>query len=576
MRNLPLLTLICLFLTVSLAEAQRTGSRSAQSRIVTAPSQYPVNNNSSNNTNSVAKSSPALDALTHPRNHVLLIGVNDYPKAVPSTETMLSIELSKLNFCRKDMEGLQDALVKARFCKAEDIQVLVSGGTIEPTEANVRKALREMLSKVQRGDRVLIAFSGHGVAFPLKKDEPPKGFICCADIKVLYNTTTRNFDSMQGLIDREWIESELDKSGAEIKLFFVDACRENLGDWDSIAKNTNGGNDIAGARSPVTTFGVDSIDAKGYSVSAVNSPKLYRFSSGMPGTISWEREALGHGVFTYFLIKGMLGEAQQLTAPGKITLDDLSQYVRRETEKYVATIPNASSQTPIGTAFPPDSWHPDKVVFSYPYDPKLHQRLQEEERTRQLAEQQQREKAEQELQRQKEREQQARTREEQQQLQRERLAQQQAERQEQERLQREQLAQQREEQQRELRRQQEIVAQRYKEEFGNFAQTSTSRLQEIDNEQFRQSQQVARNDIANRINSFNNTKPQSEQSVNTWNQTGQRLQRDIDAWMTRTNPVVVASSRTHLTFNQSESAGARRAAGYNTTGGSGNRNGGGR
>ena len=255
-------------------------------------------------------------------------------------------------------------------------------------------------------------------------------------------------------------------------------------------------------------------------------------------------------------------------------MHDLSEYVRRETQKFVATRIPGASQTPNGVALPIDLWHPDQVVFSYPYvpgrdpvpvrnpvrnepvliaqqeSPPPPEPVREPTPTPTPTPVQQTPSP---------------TRAEQQRLQREQLAQQQAERQEQER-----------QRQQELRRQQEIVAQRYKEEFGNFAQTSTSRLQEIDNAQFRQQQQQEQQQLTSRIDGFNRTSPRSEQDVNTWNQTGQRLQRDIDAWMTRTNPVVVASSRTHLAFNQSESAGARRAAGYNTTGGSGNRSGAGR
>ena len=475
---------------------------------------------------------------------------------------MLSIELKDLRFCRKDMEGLQDALVKARFCKAEDIRILVSGGTTEPTEANVRSTLRELLSHVQRGDRVLIAFSGHGIALRLGKDAVlPTDFVCCADTNVRYNAAKGNFDSLQGLIDRVWIESELDKSSADVKLLFFDACRNELGDLSGIAKSMSSSSDVASSRSPVTTFGIGSINAEGFSVSPVKAPKLFRFSSGMAGTVSQEFAAeIEHGVFTYFLIKGMLGAAPQYTV-GEITLHDLSEYVRRETQKFVSTRIPGASQIPNGVALPIDRWHPDEVVFSYPYVPgrdplpdKPVLIAQQEPPTREPVREQTPEQTAPRL-----------TQEEQQRLQRERLAQQQAERQEQER-----------QRQQELRRQQEIVAQRYKEEFGNFAQTSTSRLQGIDNEQFRQQQQQERQQLTDRIDGFNRTSPRSEREVNTWNQTGQRLQRDIDAWMTRTNPVVIASARTHLAVNQSESAGARRAAGYNTTGGSGNRNGAGR
>ena len=633
MRKPVLFTIMCLFLTASLAEAQLIGrgnpqpvrqpaqARSAQERIVTLPSQHPVNNPVSN-AGTLIKTAPAPDALTHDRNHVLLIGVNNYlpaPPADASRPHILSTKFSTLQFCRKDMEGLRDALVKARFCTPEDIRILVSGtgGENEPTKANVEKAFREMVSKIQRGDRVLVAFSGHGLTLRLEGEHSPEDdFLCLADAEVSYDSTAGRVVSPKGLIRRADWEVALDHSDADVKLFFIDACRNAPDELRGIFKSDDNSMNTAGARSAVAPFGMGGIDsATGRGVAAgVKEPKLFRFSSGSVGEVSYEFSGIGHGVFTHFLIQGMLGAAPSLR-PGQITLDDLSTYVRRETSKYVRENYRAE-QVPVWAILPLNTqheptWRTEHIVFSYPYtpgaepairtpvptstptpppaveSPAIEQRLTPTELNELIARfssvndflrntQGVPQHLRTEITNFNSRRPQSTWNQSQVDTwvaQGNALQGRISEWNDQQRLAREQQ----QEARQELQRQQSVVAERYTPEFHNFNQASAARLQEFDtNDSFRQQQQRERQQIMNRVHNFNSTRPQTQQQIATWNQTGQTLQRDIDAWMTRTNPVVIANSRAQLPLNRSESAAERRAAGYNTTGGSGNRSGAGR
>lgn len=254
---------------------------------------------------------------TYPRNHVLLIGVIQYPTAKPSTDALQlvkSADLGDLNFAIKDMEGLKDALVQARFCRDANVSILRN-----PTAHEVEVALRKMLDPdtgtVSDGDRVLIAFSGHGIS--LLVGQKRMDFLCFTDTKVTYNTEKREYTT-EGVISYSTLEKWLDVSKANHKLLFVDACR-NVPEFDEKIGANN--------------FG------KGDS-SDIQNQGFFRFSSCKSGEVSWEFDSIEHSVFTHFLIEGMKGKAGK--GVPVITLADLQEYVVNETAKFVGANSNLS------------------------------------------------------------------------------------------------------------------------------------------------------------------------------------------------------------------------------------------
>ena len=358
-KKLVLLPLLCLFLTASMAEAQwqqaiqravqQRQSAQQQQSVQQAPSQQgtsrtidapamPSGNVSGNAGRFDFKITVAPNAeLTHARNHVLLIGVTEYPKAVPSEDALQmvkSLDLGNLSFAVKDMEGMKEALVQARFCREGDIRILR-----EPTAREAETALRNMLQNVQRGDRVLVAFSGHGIS--LSEGERTMDFLCFTDAKTTYNTETRRYTT-EGLIARSTLEEWLDASDADLKLVFIDACR-NVPDIG----------DIRGA----SGFGIgDSGD--------IRNQGFFRFSSCKPGEVSWEFDNKEHSIFTYFLIEGMTGKADK-HGRGVITLADLQEYVVNETAKFVRDNNKSTTQTPAPYGSPDPRITASHVNFSF-------------------------------------------------------------------------------------------------------------------------------------------------------------------------------------------------------------------
>ena len=374
MQKLFTLTFVCLFLTVQMAEGQlrraqqqqpqqqrvqQSNTRDARlSAIAPAPGMStppaaqrpaPVAPNIG------SKSGPVPETgLTYAdgKTHVLLIGVNNYPMPEPRVEGrehLQSVSFSTLRFCVKDMEELKKALVQARFCNEADVQLLVSGagGSNEPTKANVDSAFQALLNKIGPGDRVLVAFSGHGIALPSEERAgTSEDFLACTDAKVIYDDSplVRRFTTRDGIVSRARLEEALDASQAGPKLVFIDACRNVL----DVAAETAGNDSSTRGIKGLSQFG----EVSGILSDIKNKSGLFRLSSCLPGEVSQEHRELGHGVFTYFIIKGLQGAAPQ-RSPGRITLDDLYSYVRRETREYVAQIPNTdTSQNPSMFALP--------------------------------------------------------------------------------------------------------------------------------------------------------------------------------------------------------------------------------
>jgi len=342
MKKLLSLTLLCLFITASLAEAQSLRGLAQQVQRV-AQQRQPVQSQQSAQQQQPAQPAPTQQGnmpekadvsafnitvptnaeLTHARNHVLLMGVTQYPEAAPSDDALAltkSLDLGNLNYAIKDMEGLKNALVDARFCREVDIHVM-ENPTADEAEAKLRKMLAPETGTVKTGDRVLIAFSGHGIA--LTDGTRTMDFLCFSDAKLTYNTDTRRY-TPQGLISLATLEEWLDAKNPDgDNLVFIDACR-NVPDLG----------DIRGAKG----FGEGDF-------SDVQNRGFFRFSSCAPGEVSWEFDDKEHGIFTYFLIEGMKGKAVK-DGGGVITLADLQEYVKNETTKFVKDNNKSPTQTP--------------------------------------------------------------------------------------------------------------------------------------------------------------------------------------------------------------------------------------
>ncbi|MBI4902692.1 MAG: caspase family protein [Acidobacteria bacterium] len=208
----------------------------------------------------------------------VLVGIGDYERSVSG--------LNKLNYPTADVVELGKQLQLQDY----DVRLLLDR---QATSANIRDAFRELTEAVEPNQgSFLFFFSGHG----FRTGEE--------NYLATYGTTVESI-AQQGLPLSE-IQKMLAATGARQRMAFIDACR----------------NDPTAKSAPAARQFSDYKASEGLRI-------LY---STAPGKVSYEDDELQHSVFSYYLIRGLRGDAAG--ADGLITFDDLQSYATTQMRKY--------------------------------------------------------------------------------------------------------------------------------------------------------------------------------------------------------------------------------------------------
>ena len=227
----------------------------------------------------------------------VLIGVNDYA------------ELKDLQFCKNDATALAEQLVRAGFPR-DNVYLLCDGaGDAKdlPTKSNIERRIKNVLTVADKGDLVLVSFSGHGVHLN------GKTYLCPTGARVDEPAGT-----MVPLLD---VYGNLDRSRATRKLLWVDACRND--------PRPSGMRSAASHEKSVSGV-MDTLRA---------SPEgILTLASCAAGQISWEDEKFEHGVFMQHLLEGLSGKADTEEAGnrnGRVSMLELYAYANINTKRFV-------------------------------------------------------------------------------------------------------------------------------------------------------------------------------------------------------------------------------------------------
>jgi formylglycine-generating enzyme required for sulfatase activity len=226
---------------------------------------------------------------------VVLIGVDQYSYATP-----LEYAVADQQSLRDELvaSGLDDRQVKLLRDKSDDTKLL-------PFKGNIEQQITLACELAERGDLVLIVFSGHG------RHIGKKSYICPTDA---------NLDKPETMIALEWIYDQLRTSKADLKMLIVDACR----DVDPLLSRDKGGS-VPDHKAEMRSF-VSSSDRL--------PDGLILLHSCAEGEKAKEDKTLGHGVFTYYLLEGLRGKAD-VDGNGQVTLGELMSFSNRETKLHV-------------------------------------------------------------------------------------------------------------------------------------------------------------------------------------------------------------------------------------------------
>jgi tetratricopeptide (TPR) repeat protein len=226
---------------------------------------------------------PTLPAKLSGHSYAVVIGISKYPN-LPADK--------QLQFAERDAQSIYTILISPEGgnFKAENVKVLTGA---QATLATMKSQIDTWLPSVaQDDDRVLIYFAGHGFLYR------GKGYLAPSDFKLdQADTTGYPMDELGAVIGS--------KIHAKWKILLTDACH-------------------SGAISPEDT---QSLNQK---LSTLNQ-SLFSLTASRDHEKSFESPDLqgGHGVFTYYVVKGLEGEADA-SHDGKVTADELAEYVHTQ------------------------------------------------------------------------------------------------------------------------------------------------------------------------------------------------------------------------------------------------------
>jgi len=241
---------------------------------------------------------PAKPAsATIPRSYALIIGVAQYQK-LPAE--------AQLKYAERDAEAIYSILISPEGgnFRAENVHKLVGP---RATLANVKKEIEEWLPSVARDDdRVLIYFAGHGFVYD------GAGYLAPYD-----------FDSNR-IRQSGYPMDELGRIFGSVikgkwKVLLTDSCH-------------------SGAITPAE-------DAAYMNKRLLDlSKSLFSLTASRDRERSFESPDWGggHGIFTYYVVKGLEGMADE-NGDGVVTADELAEYVRRNVREATGGQQNPTS-----------------------------------------------------------------------------------------------------------------------------------------------------------------------------------------------------------------------------------------
>jgi tetratricopeptide (TPR) repeat protein len=240
---------------------------------------------------------PAAAPVTIPRGYALVVGIAKY-KNLPAK--------AQLDYAERDADAMYSVLINPEGgnFRAENVHRLIGA---KATLSNLKQELEVWLPGVAKeSDRVVIYFAGHGFI------SGGRGYLAPYDLDPAnIGATGYSMDTL-GAVAGSRIK-------AKWKVLLTDSCH-------------------SGAISP---------DAE---LAQVNKSLLDLSRSMFSLTASRDRERSfesrnwgeGHGIFTYYVVKGLEGEADE-SGDGIVTADELAEYVRRNVREVTQGQQNPTS-----------------------------------------------------------------------------------------------------------------------------------------------------------------------------------------------------------------------------------------
>lgn len=250
-----------------------------------------------------AKSEPK--PVKNPAQWALLVGVSDYPG-----------QIQDLRFARDDARSIKDMLISSAGFLEENIKLLTDDGAgdLKATKQNIFASIDQYLSqRVQPGQQIIVFLAGHGIVRGLGTQAKSYFLPVDADAQ-----TKESLERTS--IDLEELSRKLSALKASQFTIFVDACREDPFPGRGIKGNQ-----------------MTDVMARGLRItpaaqSQAEPPTSMVFYSCQIGERAYEDPELKHGVFTYFILRGIHELANR--PDGRVEAGPLAGYLRDNVGKW--------------------------------------------------------------------------------------------------------------------------------------------------------------------------------------------------------------------------------------------------
>jgi tetratricopeptide (TPR) repeat protein len=232
-----------------------------------------------------------------PRSYALVVGIGNYQNLAAAQQ---------LQFPERDAEAIYSILISTEGgnFRAENVHKVVGA---KATLARLRHELEEWLPSVAKDDdRVLIYFAGHGFVYGGKAYLAP------------YDIDLKNIAATGYAMDALGRDMGVKIKG-KWKVLLTDSCHSGAINPDADIQLING------------TLG--NLNKSLFSLTASRDRERSFESKDWGG---------GHGIFTYYVVKGLEGTADE-SGDGVVTADELAEYVRRNVREVTGGQQNPTS-----------------------------------------------------------------------------------------------------------------------------------------------------------------------------------------------------------------------------------------
>lgn len=249
----------------------------------------------------------------------VLIGVDRY-----NLNKQKNYYLPNLQACVKDVNALDAVLRDSARAGFEHVTTLVTnetpGGPNAPTDRNILKGLKELVDRTEADDLVLIYFSGHGIQHEGEAYLLPENF----EAEFPNRTALRSAD----------LARMINQMKAKKVVTIIDACHSG-----GIEVRAQGGKAGGG---PLT------LNKQYHEAFKTSAGKVVLHSCDVDEK-SWELLDRSQGVFSKYLVDGLLGAADAAgDNDGVITIQEAYQYVHKQVVAHMKQ-DGRGKQTPVIT-----------------------------------------------------------------------------------------------------------------------------------------------------------------------------------------------------------------------------------